>query len=71
MLLLQVHNLVTLCSTTVLCSVIIYTFCSGVLIMKLGCMILAVGGLILPTRFQSKSSAYAAKHSSMPQLKLR
>jgi hypothetical protein len=34
-------------------------------------MILAVGGLILQTRFQSKSSAYAAKHNSMPQLKLK
>jgi len=33
-------------------------------------MILAVGGLILQIRFQSKSSAYAAKHSSLPLLKL-
>jgi len=70
MLLLQLHNLVVLFSTTILCYVIIYTFCSGVLVIKSGCIILAVGGLILQIKFKSKSSAYAAKHSSMPQLKL-
>jgi len=32
-------------------------------------MILAVGGLILQIRFQSRSSAYATKHSGMAQSK--